>query len=231
MTKGINRYIIIVAAGSGSRFGGTLPKQFCLLGGRPVLFYTIEQFRKALPEGHIVVVISGDMAGYWHDLCRDYDFESPTVVTGGATRWESVRNALSILPGDDDTAIVLVHDGARPLVDSGVISRVTEAIEPEVSVIPVVAVTDSLRSVDPSGNSEPVDRSCYRAVQTPQGFMLNQLKDAYRNPFSPLFTDDASVMAAASRHATVIVEGNPRNIKITNPGDIALAAFYLEHEG
>lgn len=219
----IPTHIIIVAAGSGSRYGADRPKQFCELLGQPVLMHTIEAMRRALPRAQVTLVLAPAMFDYWHDLCREYGFDSPAVIAGGATRWHSVRNALSAVPDD---AIVMVHDGARPVVNVGMVARLAEAAHTRGAAIPVVKVTDSLRVVDNHGGSYAVDRSAYRAVQTPQAFSAKLLKEAYQQPYSDRFTDDASVVEALG-FIPALVDGDPHNIKITNPGDIALATVML----
>ena len=216
--------VIIVAAGSGSRFGSTLPKQYCILSGRPVLMATIDCFRNAIPDAGIVLVISESMADYWSSLCAQFDFESPAIVFGGATRAESVKNALQAMDCDGD-AVILIHDGARPLVDSDTICRVVSGIgDPDVDgVIPVVAVTDSLRKVEDGGCSAAVDRSRFKAVQTPQCFHFGKLLKAYDTELDSTITDDASAMERAGFGRIILAEGNPENIKITHPYDILLA--------
>lgn len=215
---------VIVAAGSGSRFGGDTPKQFLPLAGKPVLMHTIEAFREAIPEGEIVVVLSADMHELWNELCGAHDFESPATVTGGATRWESVKNAIDSLKDKPAGATVLIHDGARPLVSADVIRRTVACARNTDGALPAVPVTDSLRKLD--GNevtSEPVDRSQFRAVQTPQAFALWRLREAYALPYEEGFTDDASVMAAAGFTNIVLVKGAYENIKITTPMDLLIA--------
>ncbi len=125
---------------------------------------------------------------------------------------------------------MLIHDGARPLVDTATVERVINAAKNHDGAIPTVAVTDSLRKIESNGNSLNVDRSSYRAVQTPQGFIASKLIRSYELPFDPLFTDDASVMAAAGFHDMALVEGNISNIKITHPLDIDIAELYIKHE-
>jgi len=226
-------YIIIVAAGSGSRFGGSLPKQFVELAGKPVLAHTIGAFRAALPQARQVLVLSENMMALWEDLCRAHGIVSPQVTAGGASRWESVKNALTVVsavhhsewPGED--AVVLVHDGARPLVGADVIKAAAEVALTSHGAIPAVAVTDSLRRVDGGGSSSAIDRSELRAVQTPQAFRLSILEEAYRLPYTSRFTDDASVVEAAGFTDIVLTPGSPRNIKITNPDDIAVAEALL----
>lgn len=220
-------YFIIVAAGSGSRFGADLPKQFCRLAGRPVLCHAIERARKAIPAAHIITVISTPMVPLWRELAKKDEIELPSIAPGGQTRWESVKNALSTIATEDPEAIVLVHDAARPLLDVATAQAVVDAIEPGVSAVPVVPVTDSLRHILPDGTSEAVDRSEYRAVVTPQGFMLSDLRHAYSLPYSPSFTDDASVMAAAGMPRANLVPASHTLIKITNPGDLSLAKYLL----
>lgn len=222
-------HVVIVAAGSGSRFGSDIPKQFVPLCGRPVVFYPIEAFRTAMPDAQITLVISPSMEELWRDLCAKHGFTSPRIVYGGATRWESVRNALGAYPGRDT---VYIHDGARPLVTPDLIKRLGAALSDGRAdgALPAVALTDSIRELRGDG-STAVDRSHYRAIQTPQVFDGHKLKQAYRLPYSPTFTDDASVMEAAGFDGIVLVEGDSRNIKITHGGDIALAAYHIDNAG
>ena len=216
-------YNIIVAAGSGSRFGAALPKQYCLMNGRPVLMLTIENMRVALPDSHIVLVLNKDFVDYWAELCEQYSFVSPRVVVGGDSRWQSVKNAVDTIPREAE--VITVHDGARPIVDRMMVERLIAALDDAPGAIPVVSVTDSWRRVNEQG-SAPVDRSQYKAVQTPQAFHADKLVAAYSLPFNPTFTDDASVMAALGNDVA-LVEGDTYNIKITNPLDIEIAQLYL----
>ena len=116
-----------MAAGKGSRFGASLPKQFCLLGGRPVLMTTIDRARTTLPDAEILLVLSPDFVDYWENLCGKYGFVSPKIVSGGDTRWQSVKNALDSLPATD--GVVMIHDGARPLISGEVMAGLTQAME------------------------------------------------------------------------------------------------------
>lgn len=218
---------IIVAAGSGSRYGSDIPKQFCDMNGRPVLMTTIERLRHV--GGEMILVLSPQWFDFWTDQCEKHSFLSPRVVGGGETRWESVRNALMTVSENID--IVSVHDGARPLVTKDIaLSAIEAVVRGADGAIPAVAVTDSLRKLTADGHSEMVDRSMFRAVQTPQVFEATRLKKAYSLPYNPLFTDDASVMEAAGYTNIVLTPGSVHNIKITNPGDIALACFLLSEK-
>ncbi len=208
---------IIVAGGSGTRFGAEVPKQFLLLDGQPILMRSIQAFDDALDgvEHDIVVTLPADQMAFWGDLCGRYGFSTPHhVVAGGKTRWHSVKNALDSLGGVDDIDVVAVHDGVRPLAGADLIGRVMAAARRDGAAIPVVMLNDSVRQVDGDA-SHALDRSSLRAVQT-----------AYGQPFRPTFTDDASVVESMG-HAVTLVEGDPANLKITRPMDLALAEYLL----
>lgn len=225
--NGKNIAVIIVAAGSGSRFGGDVPKQFCLLEGRPVLMHSIERFARMMPESEITVVLSADRVDYWNELCKQYDFSaSHSIAIGGATRWESVKNALETV--SDNIQTVLIHDGARPLVSNTTVSDLCEAVKAGAEgALPVLPMVDSLRETGTGVESTAVDRSRYVAVQTPQAFPARLLREAYRLPYSPMMTDDASVMELAGHTDIRLVSGNAATLKITRSEDMDIAALYL----
>lgn len=222
---------IIVAAGSGSRFGASLPKQFCPLNGRPVLMHTIEKMQLALPGSTTIVVLNKDFVSYWSELCEKHNFISPQIAIGGDTRWQSVKNALDTISStvDNDT-IITVHDGARPIIEAQMINRTIEAAKVHSGSIPAIAITDSIRQILPNGSSTPANRSFFKAVQTPQAFNGLTLLKAYACGYKPEYTDDASVLAEAGYDDIVLVEGSPTNIKITHPHDIEIAKIYLNHK-
>ena len=221
---------IIVAAGRGSRFGADRPKQFCLLDNRPVLMHTIERMRNALPDSETILVISRDMQPLWLKQCSETGFVSPPIVYGGNSRWQSVKNAICSLGDIPSGSIISIHDGARPNIDRSLIRRVIDAAGKSSGAIPATPVTDSLRQIMPDGTSSPIDRTTFRAVQTPQAFRADRLIEAYNLPFDDTFTDDASVMVAAGYTDITIVEGDPHNIKITNPADIDIAAILMHRQ-
>lgn len=223
-------YGIIVAGGSGSRYGGSMPKQYLPMGrdGRPVLMYSIDAMLAICRPENLRIVIAEDCLGLWQKLSKSSPlYASLKTVCGGATRWQSVHNGLASLPPTTPGDIVLVHDGARPVVPPEVVRAVAEAAAEHLAAIPAVAVTDSLRCLNADGTSHAVDRSRYYAVQTPQGFDLEMLRRAYAAPYSPTFTDDASVFEAAFDTPVTLVPGSPENIKITYSGDIERAAEIL----
>lgn len=222
-------HIIIVAAGSGSRFGGPLPKQFCDLAGRPVLMRTVDALRR-VPRSELTLVLSQHDHALWRGLCAKHNFESPHVVYGGASRFESVRNALARVEADTD--IIMVHDGARPFPSQKMIEALLAPFGEAgcLGALPSLPLTDSIRLLSGTA-SVAVNRADYRTVQTPQAFRAGALIEAYENaPAGVAFTDDASVMEHYGPCRIELVQGDLYNIKITNPGDIELAEFFLEKD-
>ena len=217
----MNYFAVIVAGGKGLRMGGDVPKQFLPIDGKPILMHTIEVFRRAIEGIMIVLVLPAEQQDYWRKLCEEHNFHSPEMIAnGGETRFHSVRNGLSLLPDDGD-AVVGVHDGVRPFVSAETIQRCYNAAAEGKAVVPVVPVVETVRQILPDGRSITRPRDEYRLVQTPQTFPLALLKEAYRQPFSEAFTDDASVVEALGKEITM-VEGNRENIKITTPSDLKL---------
>lgn len=220
----MKRYAVIVAGGQGVRMGADRPKQFLEIGGKPILRHTIERFQTYDPKIDIILVLPEAQKDWWRDYCRQTGFlERYTMVSGGITRFHSVQNALRFVSDDGRVAI---HDGVRPLLSAALLERLFEAAEKYPAVIPAVPVVESVRRKEDEEVSVPVSRDGLVLVQTPQLFDARLLKDAYRQPFSPAFTDDASVFEAAG--GTVhIVPGDRINLKITTPDDLGLAAALL----
>jgi 2-C-methyl-D-erythritol 4-phosphate cytidylyltransferase len=222
----MNKYVIIVAGGRGLRMGSELPKQFLLLGGKPVLMHTIEAFYRYDADIQVVLVLPRDHQDYWKSLCSSYHFEIPhRIVDGGETRFHSVRNGLQVIGG---TGLVGVHDGVRPFVSKEVIERCYLEAEQKQAVIPVVEVVETVRHLQ-GDESSTVPRNEYRLVQTPQVFSVPLLKKAYLQPYSPSFTDDASVVESFGEKV-FLTEGNRENIKITTPFDLIIGKAWVEHQ-
>jgi len=230
---GIKKYAVVVAGGKGLRMGADMPKQFICLADRPILFHTLDAFYKTDPTIDIVLVLPEEQQVYWQNLCQDYGFTLPhRTVSGGETRFDSVKNAVLMIEQElsaknqppMSNALIGVHDGVRPLIDSRTISTVYERADLEQAAFPAIAVTDSVRKLTGSGKKTvAVDRKKYLLVQTPQVFRANILIEAYRQVFRPEFTDDVSVVEAAGLCNPVMVEGSRKNIKITTPFDLLLA--------
>ena len=219
-----NIYGIFVAGGSGTRMGGDVPKQFLLLDGKPILQWTIERFLEAEPEMTVVTVLPRIHFQTWKNLCAVHSFDCPQVlVAGGLTRFHSVQNALRKVP---DGAVVSIHDGVRPLVSPDLVRRMFARMQEggTRALLPVVGIVDTLRSTDP-GTPAP-DRSKTVGVQTPQMFLSEDIRAAYRQAYDLSFTDDASV-AESKGIPLSFIEGERFNLKITTPEDLVLAEAVL----
>ena len=221
-------YIIIVAGGKGLRMGSDIPKQFLPVDGLPVLMRTIRRFREYSADINIILVLPKSQQDYWQSLCKEYGFdERYSIADGGETRFHSVSNGLALIPDGAD-GVVGVHDGVRPFPSIEVITGCYETARQQGAVIPVIPVVETVRHIE-GDNSRTVPRDEYRLVQTPQTFDIQLLKRAYRQPFTPMFTDDASVVEALGESIT-LVEGNRENIKITTPFDLKIAQAILRNE-
>lgn len=218
------RGVIIVAGGSGKRMQSALPKQFMMLGSLPVVAHTINTFSEALPGAEIVVVLPEEHIPLWRNLAARFDVAVHRCIAGGKERFHSVKNGLDAL--SSEVEFVAVHDGVRALATKKMILRVQLAAEETGAAIPVTEVVDSYRRVDGT-ESYIVPRSELRIVQTPQTFSTSLLRQAYEQPFSESFTDDASVVEALGTKIT-LVEGERRNIKLTTPEDMLIAERLLE---
>jgi 2-C-methyl-D-erythritol 4-phosphate cytidylyltransferase len=211
-------FAIIVAGGSGSRMKSEIPKQFLLLNGKPILQHTLERFLGVLPAHQIILVLPARDQTTWASLCQVHNFHPAVqIVTGGVSRFQSVRNGLEAITVTD--GIVAVHDGVRPFVSPEIIQNSFETAARTGSAVTCVPVKDSVRVVGTDGFSQAVDRNQYRLVQTPQTFQLNLFRQAFQVDEQPFFTDCASVMEHAGFTVTLI-EGSYENIKITTPDDL-----------
>lgn len=220
---------IIVAAGSGSRFGSDTPKQFANLCGKPVITHTIERFEACDTIDQIVLVLSESGA----EQCEIAHLRSEikkicTVVIGGATRAESVKNGFDAI--DAATAkIVAVHDGARPLVTVDEITRTIEKASEVGAACLVTEVTDTIKEIRDGNIVRTIDRWRLRRALTPQAFRYEILKRAFEGTeLSDEITDESSLVERLDNYYRVaVVEGSSRNIKITRPEDLELAEVFL----
>ena len=215
-------YAIIAAGGSGSRMGGSTVKTLQTLAGRPVICRSAAPFAP-LCDGLVIAAREGDIPLIREAMERE-GIPVYAYVSGGIDRSGSVQNALRALP--DDCDLVLVQDGARPLVKEELIRAVIESTELHGSGVPALALTDTVKRVDARGRAcETLDRGLLRGVQTPQGFRRELLERAYRERRGPA-TDDASLVEALGM-PVCLVEGDRDNIKLTLPGDLERAEAIL----
>lgn len=221
MTKA--RIAIIVAGGKGERMNTQIPKQFLEIHEKPILMHTLEAFFNFDPTIQLILVLPEVQIDYWNELCKKHAFTiKHQLVTGGASRFDSVKNGLKAIV---TPSIVAVHDGVRPLVSMQTLTSCFDAAEKFDAVIPVIDLVDSIRQIKNEG-SISVDRSAYKLVQTPQVFDGKLLENAYEQDFSAFFTDDASVVEAYG-HKVELVEGNRENIKITTEVDLKIAEILI----
>jgi len=213
-----------MAGGAGNRMKNPVPKQFAELADKPVLMYTFDIFRKYDPEIEFILVLPETETDQWNQLVAKHKFEiGYQLALGGETRFHSVKNGLKLIPDD---GIVFIHDAVRPLVSVETITNCYQTALNKGNAIPVIAVAESIRKVK-GNNNKAVDRSRYFLVQTPQTFQTNLIKKAYRQEYSPFFTDDASVLEAAGEKIN-LVDGNRENIKITFPEDLTQVELLLQ---
>jgi len=215
--------VVIVAGGTGSRMNNELPKQLIEINNKPVIVYSIEKFQHFNKDIQVIISLHKNYFDLFDKIKSKYSLKNIEVVQGGDTRYQSVKNAFAVL--NANTTIVGVHDAARPLVSLQTIEKTFAAAEQHGAAIPVIDMNESLREVNGT-ESKAVDRTKFKIVQTPQCFKKDILLKAYDMPYSPLFTDDASMVEKIG-HPIFITEGNKENIKITYPQDLIVAQTLL----
>lgn len=215
----MNKYAVIVAAGSGIRMGGSTPKQFLLVNSKPLLYYTLRTFLQAFADIQIILVLPVDHMDMGQEIIDAYfDSDQIKVTAGGNTRFQSVKNGLQLIEGD---AIIFVHDGVRCLLTENLVHRCYAEAVNSGTAIPVIVSKDSVRVVNEEGN-DAIDRNKVMLVQTPQTFHSRILLPAYQIDYKEKFTDEATVIEAYGLKVT-LVEGEENNIKITTPMDLLIA--------
>lgn len=223
----MDKSVVIVAGGSGSRMLSKTPKQFLIVQKKAILMHTLMVFHQWNPHCSLILVLPQDQLSYWDKLCKQYQFTLPhQITTGGATRFHSVQNGLKLVPNG---VLVGIHDAVRPLVSKDTIINCYTLAQQKGNAIPYTPLKDSIRIKKDTHNTA-VDRIDYVAIHTPQVFCSTQLKAAYDLPYQKEFTDDASVFEACG-HRIFLTEGNPDNIKITTPEDLIIfKALYKNRE-
>lgn len=213
---------VIVAAGRGNRMGGRTPKQFLDLGGLPVLEWSIRAFAARPEVEEIIVVLPPDVAG----RPPAWLVERAEPVPGGETRADSVRRGVAAARAR--TGYVLIHDGVRPFLTGALLDRVSEhAIDRP--TIPVLTVTDTIKRVDERGRVlDTPPRSRLRRAQTPQGFPAELLRAVHGARELTADPSDDALLCERAGHEVVTVAGDPLNIKITSPEDLAWARWLVE---
>jgi 2-C-methyl-D-erythritol 4-phosphate cytidylyltransferase/2-C-methyl-D-erythritol 2,4-cyclodiphosphate synthase len=215
-TKEPHIVALITAAGSGTRFGGSVPKQFLPLLGRPVVAWSWQTLKNHPAIADVFVVTQPGQS-----FCT-----LPHTVIGGITRQESVRLGLDAIAASGITPdYVLIHDAARPCLSHALITRLCDAVQVSDAVIPVVPIADSVKRITPDGIRSENRRDLF-GVQTPQAFSFKSIRALHHDRADTECTDDAGLCEAAGITVTTVT-GDRRNIKITHEPDFALAEEYI----
>ncbi|MBK7882641.1 MAG: 2-C-methyl-D-erythritol 4-phosphate cytidylyltransferase [Chitinophagaceae bacterium] len=220
----MKKIAVIVAGGSGTRMNNEVPKQFLLLKGKPVLFYTINSFLKAYDDLKIILVLpEAHIAAGQEIIDAFFDYNRIQITAGGRTRFHSVQNGLAMIT---EESMIFVHDGVRPFITKQLIQRCYAAAIETGSAVPVIDSKDSLRMITENGN-EALERKNVKLVQTPQTFHSKILLPAYSIDYKDKYTDEAAVVEAFGLKIN-LVEGDEQNIKITQKIDLIIADNLLE---
>ncbi|MFL5809598.1 MAG: 2-C-methyl-D-erythritol 4-phosphate cytidylyltransferase [Flavisolibacter sp.] len=222
----MKKYAIIVAAGTGTRMGRALPKQFLLLHDKPVLYYTLRTFLESFDDMNIILVLPEEYSDNGKEIIDAFfDYSRIQVTFGGETRFHSVQNGLKLV---QDESIIFVHDAVRCLVSTELIHLCYEHSLQMGSAVPVIRSKDSVRFLNEEGNdNEVMDRNKVVLVQTPQTFHSKILLPAFEIDYKERFTDEATVVEAFGLKIS-LVEGEEDNIKITRPVDLLIAEALLQ---
>lgn len=220
----MKKYAVIVAAGSGTRMGSVLPKQFLLIHNKPILWFTLHAFLKSYKDINLIVVLPSEYYDTGLAVCDEMNSSNPIqAVAGGETRFHSVQNGLSLIK---EESVIFIHDAVRCLLSPSLIYHCYEETLKFGSAIPCIDAWDSVRLIHATGHKS-IKRSEIKLVQTPQTFKSSILIPSYKTNYIEEFTDDASVVEAAG-YEVHLVDGEPNNIKITTPLDLAIANELLD---
>ena len=226
---------VILAGGRGSRMQSRIQKQYMTLGGRPLICYALEAFENSCADEIVLVTGAGEEEYVRREILASMNLKKPVTVTaGGKERYHSVYEGLKALK---DCAYVLIHDGARPLVDNEIIVRSMYTVEKEKACVAGMPVKDTIKVSDELGYSANTpDRKSLWQIQTPQCFEYDLLAQSYDKLFSdmsygksvPAITDDAMIVEYGSDTKVKLIEGSYENIKVTTPEDMGIAELFLK---
>jgi 2-C-methyl-D-erythritol 4-phosphate cytidylyltransferase len=215
---------VIVAGGAGARMQSDRPKQFLPLLGTPILIHTIRAFESAFSDIRLIIVLPASHFEEGKKIVASHIKSTIDFVEGGATRFHSVKNGLSLIK---EEGVVFVHDAVRCLVSPTLIVRCFEEASRQGSAVPVIPSKDSIRFITPAGN-QILNREQVMLVQTPQVFLSSWIMPAFDVEYETSFTDEASVVEKTGKKINLI-PGEVSNIKITEPVDLLIAEKWFTH--
>ena len=239
---------IVLAGGKGTRMGSDTPKQFLEVEGHPLIYYSLKAFENSFVDEIVLVCSKEDVERCTTEIVEKYEFSKVKgVVAGGTERYHSVYNGMKALrciyEGDNRNPadIVMIHDGARPLVSQDIINRVYEAAELYHAAVAAVPAKDTVKMADTEGfATETLRRDLVWLMQTPQAFDFYEIYEAYSRLIDSeadlaekgiKVTDDAMVLELFSERRVKFVEGDQSNIKVTTPDDLHLLRYYMSKKG
>ena len=223
---------IILAAGRGKRMHSVVQKQYLLLQGKPVLYYSLKAFQECPFIDEIILVTGEEEISYCQEeIVRKFNLDKvKQIVPGGKERYHSVHAGLLAAHGCD---LVLIHDGARPFVDGMMLQRVMDCLATHPACVVGMPVKDTIKIADEGGYAKQTpDRKNVWMIQTPQTFSYALIYEAYEEMLKTedtAITDDAMVLERIKGKKSKLIEGSYRNIKITTPEDLLIANVYLQH--
>ena len=219
----MKKFAIIVAGGSGTRMGGSVPKQFMLLKDKPVLYYTLSTFLDSYTDLQVILVLHMEYTDMGQEIIDAFfDKERIRITAGGDTRFQSVKNGLALV---EEESVVFVHDGVRCLLSKDLIHRCYQQAVETGTAIPAIPSKDSIRLITEEGNAAYAGNKVM-LIQTPQTFHSKIIVPAFQIDYKDKFTDKATVTEAYGIKVS-LVEGEETNIKITRPVDLLLAEQIL----
>lgn len=235
VNSSVKRVAIILAGGRGSRMNSEIPKQYMILGGKPVLYYSIKAFEQSAVDEIILVAGAKDIDYCRREIVEKFGFNKVSaIVAGGSERYYSVLNGLRaaahVISGE---AYVFIHDGARPCVTEQIIEKCSLEVKLYKACVAAVPVKDTIKVADEEGYAKdtPPRKSLWQ-IQTPQCFEYNLVKNAYEAMAADenrgAITDDAMVVEKYTDTKVKLTEASYKNIKITTPEDLAVAGLFLE---
>lgn len=220
---------IVLSGGSGKRMNSDIHKQYLLVDGKPIIYYSLKAFEDSEVQEIVLVVGAGEIEYCKREIIDKYNLKKVTkIVEGGKERYHSVFEGLKAI---EKTDYVMIHDGARPFLNQDIIKRAMQAVKVYEACVVGMPVKDTIKIADDEGYAkETPERKKVWMIQTPQSFAYELIYNAYRQMLeneNELITDDAMVVESMTDKKVKLIEGSYKNIKITTPEDLLIAEAYM----